>query len=69
MANNIILPKTLIRRKQGIAILPLEEYEKFKEDLEMLYSKKLTKEIEQARKEAKLGKVISLEKLERRLNL
>ena len=69
MANNIILPKTLIKRKQGIAILPLEEYEKFKEDLEMLYSKKLTKEIEQARKEAKLGKVISLEKLERRLNL
>ncbi|PIS39350.1 MAG: hypothetical protein COT33_02405 [Candidatus Nealsonbacteria bacterium CG08_land_8_20_14_0_20_38_20] len=69
MANNIILPKTLIKRKQGIAILPLEEYEKFKEDLEMLYSKKLTKEIKQARKEAKLGKVISLEKLERRLNL
>ncbi|PIZ01135.1 hypothetical protein COY61_00645 [bacterium (Candidatus Gribaldobacteria) CG_4_10_14_0_8_um_filter_33_9] len=50
---NITLPKTLIKRKQGIAILALEEYEKFKEDLEMLYSKRLAGEIEKARKEKK----------------
>lgn len=72
MANNsktITLPKTLIRRKEGIAILPLEEYERLKEDLEMLQPKRLAKEIVKARKEAKLGKLISLEEVERKLNL
>jgi PHD/YefM family antitoxin component YafN of YafNO toxin-antitoxin module len=72
MANsskNVILPKTLIRRKEGIVILPLEEYERIKEDLEVLHSKRLAREIEKARKEAKLGKVISLKEVERKLNL
>ena len=72
MANSsktITLSKALIQRKKGIAILPLEEYERIKEDLEMLQSKKLAKEIEKARKEAKSGNVIILEELERKLNL
>ena len=68
-SKNITLPKTLIKRKEGIAILPLEEYERIKEDLEMLQSKRLAKEIEKARKEAKSGNVISLQELERKLNL
>ena len=66
---NIILPKALIRKKQGVAILPLEEYEKIKEDLEMLQSRKLAQEISKARKEAKSGKVISLEDLAKKINL
>jgi len=57
-SENIILPKALI--KKGVAILPLEEWEKIKEDLEMFQSKKLLKEIEKAREEAKEGKTISL---------
>jgi len=72
MANtskNITLPKALLRRKEGIAILPLEEYERIKEDLEMLQSKRLAKEIEKARKKVKKGEVITLEELERKLNL
>ncbi len=72
MANSsqtITLPKTLIRRKQGVAILPLEEYEKIKEYLEMFQSKRLAKEIEIARKEVKKGKIITLEEAERKLNL
>ena len=56
----VILPDILIRRKQGIAILPLEEYERMKEDLEMFQSRNLAKDIEKARKEKK---TISLEKL------
>lgn len=68
-SKTITLPKTLIKRKEGIAILPLEEYERIKEDLEMLQSKRLAKEIEKARKEAKSGNVIILEELERKLNL
>ena len=72
MANaskTITLPKTLIRRKEGVAILPLEEYERIKEDIEMLQSKKLAKEIEKAREEVKRKEVLSLEELERKLNL
>ncbi len=68
-AKNILLPKALIRRKQGVAILPLEEYEKIREDLEMLRSKKLAKEIKKARKEAKEGKVITLKEVGKKLNL
>lgn len=66
---NITLPSTLIRRKQGIAILPLEEYERMKEDLEMFHSKKLAKDVEKARREAKEGKIITLKEIEKELNL
>ena len=72
MANaskTITLPKNLISRKEGVAILPLEEYERIKEDIEMLQSKKLAKEIEKAREEVKRKEVLSLEELERKLNL
>ena len=65
----ITLPKTLIKKKGGVAILPLEEYERLKEDLEMFQSKRLAKEIEKTRKEVKKGKVITLEEIERKLNL
>ena len=68
-SKTITLPKTLIKRKEGVAILPLGEYERIKEDLEMLQSKRLVKEIEKARKEVKRGKVIILEEVERKLNL
>jgi PHD/YefM family antitoxin component YafN of YafNO toxin-antitoxin module len=72
MANsskNITLSETVVKKRGGVVILPLAEYERMKEDLEMLRSKKLIKEIKKARKEAKKGKVISLEEVEKRLNL
>jgi|GEM_PF-1447018 len=65
---NITLPKPLLQ-KEGIVVLPLEKWEKIKEDLEMLQSKKLAKEIRQARKEVKEGKVLTLEEVEKELNL
>ena len=68
-AKTITFPKALIRRKEGVAILPLDEYERMKEDLEMLQSKRLAKDIKKARKEAKEGKVITLEELEEKLGL
>jgi len=67
--NNITIPKALIRKKEGVVILPLEEYEKIKEDLEMMRSKRLAKEIEIARKEVAKGEIINLEEVERKLNL
>ncbi|MBU2263667.1 hypothetical protein KJ750_03410, partial [Patescibacteria group bacterium] len=60
--------KSLIK-KEGLVILPLEKYEKIKEDLEMIQSKKLLKDIAKARQEIKKGKVISLENIERKLKL
>lgn len=68
-SSNITLSKALIKRKGGIAILPLEEYERIKEDLDMFLSKRLAKEVERARKEIKKGKIISFEDAEKKLNL
>lgn len=65
---NIILPKSFAK-KDGLVILPLEKYERMKEDLEMLQSKKLLRDIAKARQEIKKGKVISLEDMERHLKL
>ena len=50
-------------------ILPLEEYERMKEDLEMIRSKKLPKEIERARREAKERKTMRLEEVEKKLKM
>lgn len=62
MANSsktITLPKTLIRRKEGVAILPLEEYKKFIVwELEREYIDKIVKE---GREEEKKGKTENLE--------
>lgn len=68
LSQNITLPKFLIRQG-GVVILPLEKYEEIIENLEMLQSKKLPKEIEKARKEVKMGQVISLEKLAKKLGI
>lgn len=68
LQKNIILPKPLIK-KGGVVVLSLEEYERIKEDLEMLQSKKLLKDIEKARKQVKAGRVISLEKLAEKLGV
>ena len=67
-SKTITLPKALLK-KGGVVVLPLEEYEEIKEELEMLQSKKLAKDIEKARKEIKKGKIISLEEVERKLKL
>lgn len=66
---NIILPRYILKRKEGIAILPLEEYEKMKEDLEMIQSKRLVEEIAKARQEIKRGKIMNFEEVKRKLNL
>ena len=60
---NIILPKSAVREKEGIVILPLKKWKKIEEeleDLEMYHSERLAKEIEKRRKEKKS---VSLEKL------
>lgn len=44
------LPRRVIQ-KEGVVVIPINEWEKFKEDLEILKSKKLTIDITKARKE------------------
>lgn len=66
---NITISRALIKKQEGIAILPLEEYERIKEELEMLRSKSLAKHVTKARKEAGQGKVLSLKDVGVKLNL
>lgn len=65
---DIALPEPLIR-SGGVVVLPLPEYEKLKEDLEILQSKKLLSEIAKARKEAKQGGLLSLREVKKKLGL
>ena len=63
VSKNIVLPKSIIKEKEGIVILPLKKWkiiEEQLEDLEMYNSESLAKEIEKRRK---AKKTISLESL------
>lgn len=61
---NIVVPKSAIKEKEGIVILPLRKWKKIEEsleDLEMYRSKSLVKEIDKRRKAKKtipLGKLL-----------
>ncbi|MFA4890410.1 MAG: hypothetical protein WC587_02125 [Candidatus Paceibacterota bacterium] len=55
--------------KMPMVILPLGDYEKMKEDLEMLYSKKLPKEIKKSREEIKRGMILTLSQVKRKLKI
>ncbi len=69
---NITLPKSAIREKEGIVILPLKKWKKIEEeleDLEIYRSESLAKEIARRRKEVKEGDTITLEELEKKLGL
>ena len=68
-SKNITLSRDTIERKRGVVVLPLAEYERMKEDLEMLRSKRLEQDIKKARQEAKEGKTLTLEEVEEKLNL
>lgn len=55
--------------KFPVVVLPLDEYEKMKEDLEMLRSKRLEGSIKKARKEIAKGKVYTVEEVKKALKL
>lgn len=72
ITDNIVLPKSAIREKEGIVILPLKKWREIEqelEDWEMYCSESLANEIEKSRQEVKKGQVVSLEKLEKKLKL
>lgn len=50
LQKKITLPKPLMK-KGGVVVLSLSDYERMKEDIEMMQSKKLPKDIEKARKD------------------
>lgn len=64
----ISIPKPLFK-KDGVVVLPLEEFENFKEDLEALASKQLAKDIARSRQEFAKGKFYTLDEVETILNL
>lgn len=55
--------------KIPVVVLPLADYEKMKEDIEILSSKKLYQDIRKAREEVRTGKVFTLEQVKQRLRL
>lgn len=55
--------------KLPVVILPLEDYERMAEDLEMLSSKTLPRRIEKAREEVRKGLVMTLAEVKRKLRL
>lgn len=67
-SQTISLPKPLLK-KDGVVVLSLEEFENFKEDLEMLSSKHLAKEIAEARQEFIDGKTYTLEEVKKSLGI
>jgi len=67
--NSIAISRETVQKRGGMVILPLEEYERMKEDLEMIRSKKLPKEIERARREDKERKTMRLEEVEKKLKM
>lgn len=54
---------------QPVVILPLEEYERMVEDLEMLNSKELPKKVKKARTQVQRGEVFTPEELTEKLEL
>ena len=68
-SKTLVLPRSFIREKDGVVILPLKKWEKMKkelEDLEMYRSEKLAKEINKRRKEKE---TVPLEKLLKKYHL
>ena len=55
--------------KLPVVILPLEEYERMAEDLEMLQSRTLPRKIRKAREEVRKGRVMTLAEVKKKLNL
>lgn len=55
--------------KLPVIILPLDEYEKMREDLEMLRSKRLAKSIKRTRREVVEGKVYTTSEVKKILKL
>lgn len=55
--------------KSPVVILPLEEYERMKEDLEILKPRTLAAKIKKARLDVARGKIYSLDEVKKALNL
>ena len=55
--------------KLPVVILPLEDYERMREDLEMLQSRTLPRKIRKAREEVRKGRVVTLAEVKKKLNL
>ncbi len=68
-SKTITLSLNRVAKQKGVVVLPLEEYERMREDLEMAQTKKLPGEIARARQEAREGKVFSLVEVRKRLRL
>ncbi len=63
----ITVPRALIQRAAGVAVVPLDEYEALLEDVEILKSKHLARDIAVARDEIERGEFVTLAEVKARL--
>jgi PHD/YefM family antitoxin component YafN of YafNO toxin-antitoxin module len=68
-SGNITLSLERVAKQKGVVVLPIEEYERMREDLQMAQSKKLPKDIARARQEVREGKFVTMEKALEHLRL
>lgn len=59
-SGNITLSLERVTKQKGVVVLPIEEYERMREDLQMMQSKKLPKDIARARQEVREGKFVTI---------
>ena len=78
MAKYLATMKALASRKKAkqakigklpVVILPLADYERMREDIEMLSSKSLPRKIEKARQQARKGQTMPLAEVKQKLRL
>jgi PHD/YefM family antitoxin component YafN of YafNO toxin-antitoxin module len=55
--------------KLPVVLLPLRDYEKMREELEMFHSRALARRIKKAREEVKRGNTLTLAQVKKRLKL
>ena len=69
ISKNIVLSPEEVNEKKGVIVLPFGEYERMKEDFNIVRSKLIRKKIARARKEAREGKIITFEQVRKNLSL
>ena len=65
----ITVRKTVRMGRQPVVLIRLKDYELMIEEMEMLHSKRLGREIKESREQIEKGMTVSLAQVNRKLNL
>ena len=65
----ITVRKTVRMGREPVVLIPLKDYELMIEEMEMLRSKRLVRDIEESREQIEKGMTVSLAEVKRKLSL